>query len=86
MRELHGEKTNIFINETDFPKAFNSKVKQLMLQGIFSNEDDAKKWVRETPIEIEIFDTDNKGLYALVKSVYFVDGKTIKYNNDLMIW
>lgn len=69
-----------------FPEAFEAKVLELLDEGVYDDRVQAEKFVRTTPITLEIIYEPGQGLFAieseaietgLCKSPY--SGKTIDY-------
>jgi len=56
---------NVYLSEEKTPIAFATKLKELMEQKVFDNEDEAKKWIRTTPFEMEIYYSFGYGLFMV---------------------
>lgn len=48
-----------------YPVAFQNKVDELMEQGAFETREEAEKWVKSTPICLEIYYEKHHGLFAV---------------------
>lgn len=55
----------VYLSEEHTPIAFENKVKELVEQGAFENEEDAKRWVRSNPIELELYYHIDCGLFGV---------------------
>ena len=55
----------VYLDENRTPLVFEEKVKELMEEGAFDNEDDARSFVRTTPIELELYYHKGYGLYGV---------------------
>ena len=79
------EPLKVLLTEEDTPIAFNAKINELMEQGVFDNEKEAKKWLRNTPIELELYYEKDSGLFAVESEA--VESGTIysPYTGDLGI-
>lgn len=55
----------IKLSEEKFPIAFNAKVEELVSTGAFDSEEEAKAYVRTTPIELELYYSPNLGLFGV---------------------
>ena len=77
------EPLKVQLTERDTPIAFQAKIDELMEQGAFENEDEAKKWLSNTPIELEIYYEKDNGLFAVESEA--VESGTIysPYTGDL---
>ena len=56
---------SVSINLSKYPKAFANKLDELMETGAFDNRDEAKKWLTETPIVLELYYEKDQGLFAV---------------------
>lgn len=59
------ETISVLLTRKTFPIAFQNKLKELMEQGAFDNEEDATKWIESTPIVLEIMYEKDSGLFAV---------------------
>ena len=59
------ESIKVTLTPETFPIAFKNKVDELMEQGAFESREEAQKWVRETPIELELYYDKHSGLFAV---------------------
>lgn len=55
----------ITLHEDMYPIAHKNKVDELMEQGVFDDREEARKWVNNTPIELEIYYEKDAGLFAV---------------------
>lgn len=55
----------VYLDENRTPLVFEEKIKELMEEGAFDNEDNARKWLRSTPIELELYYHKGSGLYGV---------------------
>ena len=55
----------IILNENKYPIAHQKKLEELMEQGAFRSEVEAKEWINTTPIELELYYEKNAGLFAV---------------------
>ncbi len=62
----------VYLSEDKTPIAFDTKLKELMEQKAFDDEDEAKKWIRNTPFEMEIYYSFGYGLFMVESEA--VDG------------
>ena len=76
------ESINVRLDEIQHPIAFATKVQELVNSGM--KEDEAKKFVRITPIELEIYYSESQGLFGIEAEA--VDSGTIynPYSGELM--
>lgn len=59
------ESIMVQLTEEKTPIAFNRKVKELLDQGAFESEEDAKAWVYQNPIELELYYSIDCGLFGV---------------------
>lgn len=59
------ESLKVTLNEENYPIAFKNKVDELMEQKAFNSREEAEEWVRETPIELELYYEKDSGLFAV---------------------
>ena len=59
------ESISVLLTEEKFPIAFKNKVDELMEQGAFNNIEEAKKWVKTNPIELELYYDKHHGLFGI---------------------
>lgn len=78
------EVINVYLTEEKFPIAFNAKLKEVMDQKFFDSEKEARVWIEETPIALELYYSIDFGLFAVeseaVESADIYD----PYTNQLM--
>ena len=55
----------VTLDEYRFPIAHKNKVDELIESGAFDSVEEAKKWVNNTPIELEIYYEKDYGLFAV---------------------
>lgn len=55
----------VYLDENRTPLAFNEKLKELMEEGAFDNENDAKFYILTNPIELELYYHKGYGLYGV---------------------
>ena len=55
----------IILNEKKYPIAHQKKLEELMEQGAFRSEAEAKEWINTTPIELELYYEKHSGLFAV---------------------
>ena len=55
----------VYLDENRTPLVFEEKIKELMEEGVFDNEDDARRWLRTTPIELELYYHKGCGLFGV---------------------
>jgi hypothetical protein len=55
----------VILNENKYPIAHKNKVDELMEQGAFNSVEEAKEWVNNTPIELELYYEKHSGLFAV---------------------
>ena len=55
----------VYLDENRTPLAFNEKLKELMEEGLFDNEDEVRNFIRKTPIELELYYHKGYGLYGV---------------------
>lgn len=59
------EKFMIILDEKKYPIAHQMKLEELMEQGAFRSEAEAKEWINSTPIELELYYEKHSGLFAV---------------------
>ena len=59
------ESIMIILNEKKYPIAHQKKLEELMEQGAFKNEAEAKEWINTTPIELELYYEKHSGLFGV---------------------
>lgn len=68
------ESIEIILHEDKYPIAHQMKLEELMEQGAFRSEAEAKEWINTTPIELELYYEKHSGLFAVeaeaVESAY----------------
>ena len=67
------EVIDIYLNEVAYPVAYRAKMDELREQGAFENDEQARKWLRQTPITLELVFEKHHGLFA-VESAAFEGG------------
>lgn len=55
----------VYLDENRTPLAFNEKLKELMEEGAFDNEEDARSYILTNPIELELYYHKGYGLYGV---------------------
>ena len=55
----------VYLDENRTPLAFNEKLKELMEEGAFDNENDARSYILTNPIELELYYHKGFGLYGV---------------------
>lgn len=55
----------VVLDENKYPIAHQNKVDELMERGAFKSVEEAKKWVNNTPIELELYYEKDAGLFAV---------------------
>lgn len=61
------EVIDVYLDEVKHPRAFKTKVTELVRDGM--NEDEARKFVRETPFVMEVYYDLNRGLFMVESGV-----------------
>lgn len=59
------ESIEVTLTPEAYPIAFKNKVDELMEQMAFDAREEAEKWVRETPIVLELYYHKHSGLFAV---------------------
>lgn len=59
------ESIRVYLDENRTPLAFNEKLKELMEEGAFDNENDARNYILTNPIELELYYHKGYGLYGV---------------------
>lgn len=59
------ETISVLLTPERFPIAYQNKLDELMEQGAFDTKEEAEKWIKTTPIELEIFYEKHNGLFAI---------------------
>lgn len=59
------ESIMIILNENKYPIAHQMKLEELMEQGAFRSEAEAKEWINTTPIELELYYEKHSGLFGV---------------------
>lgn len=59
------ETIDIYLSETKTPIAFARKVKELLDAGNYATEEEAAKFVRNTPFEMEFYYSLDQGLFLV---------------------
>ena len=55
----------ITLDERKYPIAHKNKVDELIESGTFNSVEEAKEWVNNTPIELELYYEKHSGLFAV---------------------
>ena len=55
----------VILDENKYPIAHKNKVDELMERGVFKSVEEAKEWVNNTPIELELYYEKDAGLFAV---------------------
>ena len=55
----------IILDEKKYPIAHQMKLEELMEQGAFRSEAEAKEWINTTPIELELYYEKHSGLFGV---------------------
>ena len=71
------EYISITLREDLYPIAHNEKVNELMEQGAFDNIQDAKKFVNNSPIELELYYEKHNGLIGIEVEAVVSMGKNL---------
>ena len=56
---------DVYLSEERTPIVFERKIKELMEQGAFDKEEDARNWLRNTPITLELYYHIDCGLFGV---------------------
>lgn len=59
------ESIKVILDENTYPIAHQKKLEELMEQGAFRSEAEAKEWINTTPIELELYYEKHSGLFAV---------------------
>ena len=59
------ESIRVYLDENRTPLAFNEKLKELMEEGAFDNENDARIYILTNPIELELYYHKGYGLFGV---------------------
>ena len=59
------ESIMIILNENKYPIAHQKKLEELMEQGAFRSEAEAKEWINTNPIELELYYEKHSGLFGV---------------------
>lgn len=59
------EVVDVRLSVAAYPKAYNTKVEELLKEGAFPTEAEARTWLRQTPITLELIYEKGHGLFAV---------------------
>jgi hypothetical protein len=59
------ESIKIILDENKYPIAHQKKLEELMEQGTFRSEAEAKEWINTNPIELELYYEKHSGLFGV---------------------
>jgi hypothetical protein len=59
------ESIMITLHEDKYPIAHQKKLEELMEQGTFRSEAEAKEWINTNPIELELYYEKHSGLFGV---------------------
>lgn len=59
------ETIEVTLTPDKYPIVFERKVRELMEQGAFNTKEEAEKWVKSTPIVLELYYEVDSGLFAV---------------------
>ncbi len=59
------EYIEVVLTEKKYPIAFRNKLRELMEQGAFKSESDARRWIASAPIVLELYYEPHAGLFAV---------------------
>jgi hypothetical protein len=59
------ESIMVTLDEKKYPIAHQMKLEELMEQGAFRSEAEAKEWINTTPIELELYYEKHSGLFGV---------------------
>jgi len=59
------ETIDVILSPDRFPIAYEKKLEELTEEGAFDSEEEAKKWLSETPITLELIYEKGCGLFAV---------------------
>ena len=76
------ETISVLLTPGDFPLAYKEKVDELMEQGAFNTREEAERWVRTTPIELELYYEKHSGLFAVESESLECSGIKSPYSGD----
>lgn len=65
MVQADPEVIEITLTPEKFPEAYKRKLEELMEQKAFNTEEEAKEWIRTTPILLELVYEKDSGLFAI---------------------
>lgn len=71
------ESIMITLTEDKYPIAHRLKVEELMEQGAFETEEQAKMWVNTNPIELELYYHKHSGLFGVESSAVESCGESL---------
>lgn len=73
---------SVLLTPEKFPLAYKEKVDELVEQGAFNTREEAEKWVRTTPIEIELYYEKHSGLFAVESEALESSGIKSPYSGE----
>ena len=56
---------DVHLGIVNYPKAYNAKVEEFVEEGAFHTETEARSWLRQTPITLELIYEKGHGLFAV---------------------
>lgn len=65
MVQEYPEVIEVTLTPEKFPEAYKRKLEELMEQKAFDTEEEAKEWIRTTPIILELVYEKDCGLFAI---------------------
>lgn len=79
------ETITVFLSKEKTPVAFENKIKELLLEGAFDSREKAERWLRETPIVLELYYEKGCGLFAVESDALESSGIRSPYSGNEMI-
>ena len=79
------ESVMIKLDREHTPLAFQNKLNELMNCGAFDNEDEAIKWIEETPFEMEIYYEEGYGMFMVEAEAVEAGGVCSPYSQKEIV-
>lgn len=79
------EVIDVRLSVAAYPKAYNAKVEELVEEGAFPTETEARSWLRQTPITLELIYEKSHGLFAVESEAVEAGGIVSPYTGKEIV-
>lgn len=70
------ESISVYLSPDKTPVAYARKLKELMDQKVFNSQEEAEKWIRTTPFDMELY-------YSIGLGLFMVESEAVEADADI---